>query len=98
MIPVGECNCGDARWGCTGLAGVARKPRQLTFACWLKFAFGLLLMACGFMLLAFDARHAAADGQASMGVMVSGLALMGFAELFIDPVAIAQITRLNVAY
>lgn len=52
-------------------------------------------MACGFMLLAFDARHAAADGQASMGVMISGLALMGFAELFIDPVAIAQITRLK---
>ncbi|HEA7449427.1 TPA: MFS transporter [Escherichia coli] len=64
---------------------------------WLKFAFGLLLMACGFMLLAFDARHAAAGGQASMGVMISGLALMGFAELFIDPVAIAQITRLKMS-
>lgn len=49
------------------------------------------------MLLAFDARHAAADGQASMGVMISGLALMGFAELFIDPVAIAQITRLKMS-
>ena len=43
-----------------------------TLRVWLKFAFGLLLMACGFMLLAFDARHAAADGQASMGVMISG--------------------------
>ncbi len=64
---------------------------------WLKFAFGLLLMACGFMLLAFDARHTAAGGQASMGVMISGLALMGFAELFIDPVAIAQITRLKMS-
>ena len=30
-----------------------------------------------------------------MGMMVAGLALMGFAELFIDPVAMAQITRLN---
>jgi POT family proton-dependent oligopeptide transporter len=30
--------------------------------------------------------------QASMGLMVGGLALMGFAELFIDPVAMAQIT------
>lgn len=54
-------------------------------------------MACGFMLLAFDARHAAANGQASMGVMITGLALMGFAELFIDPVAIAQITRLKMS-
>ena len=34
-------------------------------------------MACGFMLLAFDARHAAAGGQASMGVMISGLARNG---------------------
>ncbi|HBA2894693.1 TPA: MFS transporter [Escherichia coli] len=68
-----------------------------TLRVWLKFAFGLLLMACGFMLLAFDARHAAAGGQASMGVMISGLALMGFAELFIDPVAIAQITRLKMS-
>jgi POT family proton-dependent oligopeptide transporter len=59
---------------------------------WLKFAFGLLLMGCGFMLLALNARHGAADGQASMGMMA--LALMGFAELFIDPVAMAQITRL----
>ncbi len=32
-----------------------------------------------------------------MGVMISGLALMGFAELFIDPVAIAQITRLKMS-
>ncbi|SUG64940.1 transmembrane transport protein [Salmonella enterica subsp. enterica] len=28
-------------------------------------------------------------------MMIAGLALMGFAELFIDPVAMAQITRLN---
>ena len=62
---------------------------------WLKFAFGLLLMGGGFMLLALNARHGAADGQASMGMMVAGLAMMGFAELFIDPVAMAQITRLN---
>ncbi|VTN14692.1 Probable dipeptide and tripeptide permease YjdL [Raoultella terrigena] len=62
---------------------------------WLKFAFGLVLMGCGFMLLALNARHATVDGQASMGLMVGGLALMGFAELFIDPVAMAQITRLN---
>ncbi len=32
-----------------------------------------------------------------MAVMISGLALMGFAELFIDPVAIAQITRLKMS-
>ncbi|EPY4419171.1 oligopeptide:H+ symporter [Escherichia coli] len=31
------------------------------------------------------------------GVVLAGLALMGFAELFIDPVAIAQITRLKMS-
>ena len=63
---------------------------------WLKFAFGLLLMGGGFMLLALNARHGAADGQASMGMMVAGLAMMGFAELFIDPVAMSQITRIEI--
>ncbi|HBW8746588.1 TPA: MFS transporter [Klebsiella pneumoniae] len=55
----------------------------------------IAVMGGGFMLLALNARHGAADGQASMGMMVAGLAMMGFAELFIDPVAMAQITRLN---
>lgn len=36
---------------------------------------------------------AMAGSQASMGVMISGLALMKLLELFIDPVAIAQITH-----
>ncbi|MDR3106553.1 MAG: dipeptide permease DtpD [Yokenella regensburgei] len=62
---------------------------------WLKFAFGLTLMGSGFMLLALNARQGQVDGQASMGMMIAGLALMGFAELFIDPGAMAQITRLN---
>ncbi len=33
---------------------------------WLKFSFGLLLMGGGFMLLALNARHGAADGQAGL--------------------------------
>ncbi len=50
------------RWCSLGLywpAGVARKPRQLNIARLAEVCLGLLLMACGFMLLAFDARHAA---------------------------------------
>lgn len=62
---------------------------------WLKFAFGMALMGSGFMLLALNARQGQLHHRASMGMMVAGLALMGFAELFIDPVAMAQITRLN---
>lgn len=73
-------------------------PRGVTHSAlrvWLKFALGLVLMAGGFMLLALNAHGGQESGQASMGVMIAGLALMGFAELFIDPVAMAQITRFN---
>lgn len=79
------------------LAWLARPEGGLTstLRVWLKFALGLVLMGGGFLLLALNARRGQLHGHASMGMMVSGLALMGFAELFIDPVAMAQITRLN---
>ncbi|MDP1346730.1 MFS transporter, partial [Klebsiella pneumoniae] len=57
----------------------------------LQFSVGLLLMGGGFLLLALYARDGAADGQGSMGMMVAVLAMMGFAEVFIDPVAMAHI-------
>lgn len=95
IVPVGQCDCGDG--GGRG-AGVAEQPEESArsvLRVWLKFAVGLVLMGGGFMLLALNAHQARLDGQASMGMMIAGLALMGFAELFIDPVAMAQITRLN---
>ncbi len=63
---------------------------------WGKFALGLALISVGFGILTFNARWAALHGQASMGLTVLGLAVMGCAELFIDPVAMAQITRLTI--
>ncbi len=54
-------------------------------------------MACGFMLLAFDARTCSGWRSSVNGRDDIRLALMGFAELFIDPVAIAQITRLKMS-
>ncbi|WP_297207754.1 oligopeptide:H+ symporter [uncultured Pluralibacter sp.] len=79
------------------LAWLARPEGGITspLRVWLKFALGLLLMGGGFLLLALNARSGQLHGHASMGMMIAGLALMGFAELFIDPVAMAQITRLN---
>ncbi len=35
-------------------------------------------------------------GHSSLPLMVLGLAVMGFAELFIDPVAMSQITRIEI--
>ncbi|CAI1025699.1 MFS transporter [Serratia proteamaculans] len=63
-----------------------------TLRIWGKFAFGLLLIGVGFTLMALNARY----GQGSMSLMIAGLSVMGLAELFIDPVAMAQITRLNI--
>ncbi|MFP2469295.1 dipeptide permease DtpD [Pseudescherichia vulneris] len=77
------------------LAWLVRPGGSSALRVWLKFAFGLTLMGAGFMLLALNAHQSQLHGHASMSMMVAGLALMGFAELFIDPVAMAQITRLN---
>ncbi|SUG34282.1 POT family transport protein [Salmonella enterica subsp. arizonae] len=53
-------------------------------------------MSAGFCILTLSARWSAAYGHSSMPLMVLGLAVMGFAELFIDPVAMSQITRIDI--
>ena len=67
-----------------------------TVRIWGKFALGLGLMSAGFCILTLSARWSAAYGHSSMQLMVLGLAVMGFAELFIDPVAMSQITRIEI--
>lgn len=63
---------------------------------WGKFAIGLALMSAGFCILTLSARWSAHYGHSSMPLMIAGLAVMGFAELFIDPVAMSQITRIEI--
>ncbi|MDF9333996.1 hypothetical protein OH690_07305 [Escherichia coli] len=63
---------------------------------WGKFALGLGLMSAGFCILTLSARWSAMYGHSSLPLMVLGLAVMGFAELFIDPVAMSQITRIEI--
>lgn len=68
-------------------------PRALV-----KITIGILLISIGFFLIAQGAKIASmTDGHASMGWIVAGLLIMGVAELFVDPVALAEITRLNPA-
>jgi proton-dependent oligopeptide transporter, POT family len=67
-----------------------------TVRIWGKFALGLGLMSAGFCILTLSARWSAAYGHSSMPLMVLGMAVMGFAELFIDPVAMSQITRIEI--
>lgn len=54
------------------------------------------LMSAGFCILTLSARWSAMYGHSSLPLMVLGLAVMGFAELFIDPVAMSQITRIEI--
>ena len=75
------------------LARMGISPRALT-----KIAFGMVLLTASFFLIMQGAYLAAAtNGHASMGWVIAGLFLMGVAELFVDPVALAEITRLNPA-
>ena len=67
-----------------------------TVRIWGKFALGLGLMSAGFCILTLSARWSAAYGQSSIPLMVLGLAVMGFAELFIDTIAMSQITRIEI--
>ncbi|WP_073983937.1 MFS transporter, partial [Salmonella enterica] len=61
----------------------------------LNFAGGLVLVGGVFRLWAQNAHRARLEGRASMGRMIAGVAVVGLAELFIDPVGMAKITRLN---
>ena len=63
---------------------------------WGKYALGLGLMSAGFCILTLSARWSASYRHSSMPLMLLGLSVMGFAELFIDPVAMSQITRIQI--
>ena len=65
----------------------------------IKLSVGSLLLTLGFILITVSASqaHLSPTGQAHMGWIVMGMVLIGLAELFVDPVAISNITRLNPA-
>ncbi len=77
--------CGVVWHGAKGVSG------NRTVRSGAKFALGLGLVTPDFCST-LSARWSAAYGRSSMPLMVLGLAVMGFAELFIDPVAMSQIT------
>ena len=63
----------------------------------LKIAIGMLVLTMGFFFISWSARLAIPTGHVSMLGVVLGMVLISFAELFIDPIALAEITRLNPA-
>lgn len=69
----------------------------LTPSALFKLTLGMAILTLGFFIIALGAQLATVNGQSSMLWVIAGLSLVGFAELFIDPVAMAEITRLNPA-
>jgi len=62
----------------------------------IKLSFGMVMLTIGFYMLRLGAGFAALhQGQASWVWVLVALSFIGFAELFVDPVALTEITRLN---
>ncbi|WP_108651994.1 peptide MFS transporter [Dongshaea marina] len=74
------------------LAGLGFTPKTLS-----KLGTGLFLLTLGFFLINTSSQLAMSTGHTSMLWVTVGLGLIGVAELFVDPVALAAITRLNPA-
>ncbi|MGF1742346.1 oligopeptide:H+ symporter [Vibrio profundum] len=79
-------------WAWKILARFNIQPKTLS-----KLGIGFLFLTAGFLLINIAAKLAMHTGHTSMLWVTIGLGLIGLAELFIDPVALAAITRLNPA-
>ncbi|HEU63840.1 MAG TPA: hypothetical protein ENH96_00425 [Chlamydiae bacterium] len=70
---------------------LARKKMHLSSI--LKFGIGFLLITSGFTLITLGAKFATISGKASMFWIITGMMLMGIAEIFIEPGALAFVSR-----
>jgi POT family proton-dependent oligopeptide transporter len=59
-----------------------------------KFAFGLLLLAAGFLVMAGAAKVVAAGNQAAPAWLVTTYLLHTFGELCLSPVGLSSVTKL----
>ena len=71
--------------------------KGIHIAALLKIAVGMLVLTFGFFFISWSARLAIPMGHVPMTGVVVGMLLIGLSELFIDPIALAEITRLNPA-
>ncbi len=69
--------------------------RQISVRTLTKLNMGLFLLTAGFSLIALSSKLAMASGHTTFLWLFIGLFLIGIAELFIDPVALSAITRMN---
>lgn len=59
----------------------------------MKFFIGMVFFTAGFYFIALNAKEAMITGTSSMGYVVLGLSFVAIAELFIDPTALAFISK-----
>ncbi len=69
--------------------------RQISVRTLTKLNMGLFLLTAGFSLITLSSKLAMATGHTTFLWLFIGLFFIGIAELFIDPVALAAITRMN---
>lgn len=69
--------------------------RQISVRTLTKLNMGLFLLTAGFSLISLSSKLAMATGHTTFLWLFIGLFFIGIAELFIDPVALAAITRMN---
>jgi len=60
----------------------------------LRTACGFLLCTFGFTIITYTAHLATITGQASLWLILIGMGFVGIAEVFIDPIALAFVTRI----
>lgn len=71
--------------------------RNIRLMALLKIAIGMIILTGGFFFINLSARLAMVTGHVDMLAVIVSFLMIGFAELFIDPIALAEITRLNPA-
>jgi POT family proton-dependent oligopeptide transporter len=71
---------------------LARRGTQPSLAG--KFAAGLLLLACGFLVMHFGSRFALAEGKVSPGWLLAAYLLLTWGELTLSPVGLSAVTKL----
>jgi POT family proton-dependent oligopeptide transporter len=69
--------------------------RQISVRTLTKLNIGLFLLTAGFSLITLSSKLAMVSGHTTFLWLFIGLFLIGIAELFIDPVALSAITRMN---
>ncbi|QLE78562.1 MFS transporter [Francisella sp. Scap27] len=74
------------------IAWQKNKPAQ-NYKQMMRFSFGFILQFLSFSLLAFSAYLATATGKSSIIWVAISISLLGAAELFINPIALSNITK-----